>query len=214
MADIRSTLLAAADQLLAQGEAVSIEATAERAGVSRSTAYRYFSGRDDLLLHLATVRSGRLLDQAIDLVAREGTATTRLTEAMVYLFTAIPIDAVLAEFVKEGPKSLDRPATREAAYSFLGPLVTQAQQLGEFRNDYPPTEAVRWLVTQLLTAISVLHDDVSQFRNWFRWFVLPALTSAPATSDASSSIAASLRAHVRALGQLADRIDDDPRGTC
>jgi AcrR family transcriptional regulator len=207
VSDIRGDLLQAAEQLLAEGAALSLEGTAERAGVARSTAYRYFSGRDDLLLHLANLRSSRLLDQALDLVAREGAAAVRLTEAMVYLFQTIPADDVLSQFVNEGPGSLDQPAARDAAYSFLGPLVTEAQERGEFRTDYPPQEAVRWLVAQLLTSVAVLGDDVEQFRNWFQWFVLPALMQAPVTPEAAGAISATLRTHVRALGQLADRIE-------
>ena len=207
MSDIRGDLLQAGEQLLAEGAPLSLEGTAQRAGVARSTAYRYFSGRDDLLLHLANIRSSRLLDKALALVAREGAAAVRLTEAMVYLFQAIPADDVLSQFVNEGPGSLDQPAAREAAYTFLGPLVTEAQERGEFSTDYPPLEAVRWLVAQLLTSVAVLHDDVEQFRKWFQWFVLPVLMSAPATPEAAGAVSAALRTHIRALEQLADRID-------
>jgi AcrR family transcriptional regulator len=46
----RDALVAAAEDLLAAGTALTVEAAAETAGISRTTAYRYFPNKRDLLL--------------------------------------------------------------------------------------------------------------------------------------------------------------------
>jgi AcrR family transcriptional regulator len=46
----RAAMIDAARQLLAEGVGVTVEAAAERAGVSRATAYRYFANQRDLLV--------------------------------------------------------------------------------------------------------------------------------------------------------------------
>jgi AcrR family transcriptional regulator len=208
MVSVRDRLLEAAEELLDTGaSAVSVESTAELAGVGRSTAYRYFSGRTELFLGLAAVRSNRLLDKARAVVASGGTAAQRLEELFVFMFTELPKDPVLAAAIAEGPAGLDTRRGREAAYGFLGTLINEAQHTGEFRRDYPSTEAVRWLVIQLLSAISMLGQDERRFRNWFRWFILPSLTTPVTAEDVARSVAASLRTHAQAIIQSADRID-------
>jgi AcrR family transcriptional regulator len=46
----RDALLAAARQLIAEGETPTVEATADAASISRTTAYRYFPNRRELLV--------------------------------------------------------------------------------------------------------------------------------------------------------------------
>lgn len=208
MASVRDRLLAAAAELFDTGaSAVSVESAAELAGVGRSTAYRYFSGRSELFLGLAAVRSNLLLDKARAVVASGGSAAQRLEEVFVFLFTEMPRDPVLAAATAEGPAGLDTRRGREAAYGVLGALITEAQHTGEFRRDYPPTEAVRWLMIQLLFAINMLGQDEREFRNWFRWFILPSLTTPVTAEDIAQSVAASLRTHAEAIIRAADRID-------
>jgi len=189
---------------------VSVESTAELAGVGRSTAYRYFPGRTELFLGLAAVRSNRLLDGARAVVDGAGTGAERLEELFVFMFIELPKDPVLAGAIAEGPVGLDTPRGREAADAFLGALVIEAQRTGEFRRDYPTAEAVQWLVIQLLTAINMLGDDVDRFRNWFRWFILPSLVAPVTAQDVAQGVAASLRSHARAIIQAADRIEGTP----
>jgi AcrR family transcriptional regulator len=212
MVSVRDRLLQAAEEMLdTDANAVSVESTAELAGVGRSTAYRYFPGRTELFLGLAAVRSNRLLDAARAVVAGAGTGAERLEELFVFMFNELPRDPVLAGVIAEGPVGLDTPRGREAADTFLGGLITEAQNAGEFRREYPPTEAVRWLVIQLLTAINMLGDDEDRFRNWLRWFILPSLTSPVTAQDVAQDVAAGLRSHARAIIQAADRIDGGQR---
>jgi len=49
----RAAIVAAAEELLARGQAPTVAEAAERAGVGRTTAYRYFPSQDALLVELA-----------------------------------------------------------------------------------------------------------------------------------------------------------------
>jgi len=71
-ADRREELLDAALELVARGdvESVSVDAVADRAGVSRSLVYKHFANRTDILTALFERESTRLHDQlAADVVA-------------------------------------------------------------------------------------------------------------------------------------------------
>jgi AcrR family transcriptional regulator len=52
----RRDLLAAARELLADGEPLTVQAVADRAGVSRATAYRYFASNDAVALNATLPR--------------------------------------------------------------------------------------------------------------------------------------------------------------
>lgn len=85
----REALLAAARDLVAEGVAVTVELAAERAGISRTTAYRYFPNRRGLLAaaHPETTTASLLPSDAsddprerLDAVVAAFTALIRRTE--------------------------------------------------------------------------------------------------------------------------------------
>ena len=85
----KETLARAARELVAQGLAPTVEAAAERAGISRTTAYRYFPNRRALLAaaHPETGVTSLLPDDApddpaarLDLFLREFARTIERTE--------------------------------------------------------------------------------------------------------------------------------------
>lgn len=77
----RAALLAAARELLAEGGSATVEQAADRADVSRTTAYRYFANRRDLLLAVyPEIESASLLGPGApeDPVARLDVVTGRI----------------------------------------------------------------------------------------------------------------------------------------
>jgi AcrR family transcriptional regulator len=64
----RAAMIDAARQMLAEGQDLSVEAAAARAGVSRATAYRYFANRRDLVVaaHPEIAATSLLPDDATD----------------------------------------------------------------------------------------------------------------------------------------------------
>jgi len=79
-ADRRDVLIDAAAELVAEGdiEAVSMEAVAERAGVSRPLVYKHFANRNELLAAVYQRESALLhADSAVRIARREGSWTSR-----------------------------------------------------------------------------------------------------------------------------------------
>ncbi|NNE43592.1 MAG: TetR/AcrR family transcriptional regulator [Gemmatimonadetes bacterium] len=81
----RRALLAAARELVQEGEEAGIAQVAERAGVSRATAYRYFPGADALFLE-APLDAHTLSPEEI-LPDEHGSAEDRAVRVQDYLFT-------------------------------------------------------------------------------------------------------------------------------
>lgn len=82
----RAALVAAARELVAQGRVPTIEDAAHDAGISRTTAYRYFPNQRTLLgaAHPETALSSLLPDDApTDLEERLDAVVTALTEAIL-----------------------------------------------------------------------------------------------------------------------------------
>jgi AcrR family transcriptional regulator len=82
----RDALIAAARELLAQGGTPTVEQAADRAGISRTTAYRYFPNRRALLVaSYPEIEARSLLDDDApdDPVARLELVVARLTRQFV-----------------------------------------------------------------------------------------------------------------------------------
>jgi AcrR family transcriptional regulator len=82
----RDALIAAALELLSQGATPTVEQAADRAGISRTTAYRYFPNRRALLVaSYPQIEARSLLDDDApdDAVARLDVVVDRLTRQVV-----------------------------------------------------------------------------------------------------------------------------------
>lgn len=75
---IGEKLLAAADELGFRFTRVSMDEIARVSGVPRATIYYYFSGRDELLVHITDLALSELAAQAQAVVDGPGTAVERL----------------------------------------------------------------------------------------------------------------------------------------
>jgi AcrR family transcriptional regulator len=82
----RDALIAAARELLSQGASPTVEQAADRAGISRTTAYRYFANRRALLVaSYPQIAAQSLLEDDVpgDPVARLELVVERLTRQIV-----------------------------------------------------------------------------------------------------------------------------------
>lgn len=107
LADTRSRILLACRQLIAQGgfKGASIAAVASEVGISTGAMYRYFPSKAELFVEVLTEAVAYEVAILDDIIARPGTATSRLRAAvesfasralqgphLAYAFIAEPID--------------------------------------------------------------------------------------------------------------------------
>ena len=78
----RRALLAAADELFAEGRVPSVAEVAERADVARATAYRYFPTQEALLLETSHLGDSEPLRSLLDDVAGIADPAARVAEAV------------------------------------------------------------------------------------------------------------------------------------
>lgn len=98
-----------------------------QAGSSRQTAYRYFSGRRDLIYHAILRAAGDLLARIPKAVAHLDDPEDILVETMIFLLRELPRDEVFAQTLGPGalatlqPIGPDRAATGRMARASLEP---------------------------------------------------------------------------------------------
>jgi len=78
----RRALLAAADELFAEGRVPTVADVAERADVARATAYRYFPTQEALLLETSHLGDSEPMRSLLDDVAGIADPATRVAEAV------------------------------------------------------------------------------------------------------------------------------------
>jgi AcrR family transcriptional regulator len=153
----REAVVAAAVCVLCARPAASMQEIAEASGVGRTTLYRHFASRDELI--------GELLAR----VAAEGNAI--VLEAVAEQGPALEVlDRLCRRLVELGDRYrflVDYPPGRPAAddQAPLTAYVRRAQRRGELRSDLPATwirEALRGLAMTALGAIAAGDIDAAR----------------------------------------------------
>ncbi|MCM3883872.1 TetR/AcrR family transcriptional regulator [Frankia sp. R82] len=154
-AEARRRLIAAAGRCVVRrgSSRIRIEEVAVEAGVSRSTVYRYFHTRDDLILAVLLDRVDTGMDAGLDSQPDPDDARITLVEMLVRGASLIDSDALTeALFAAGGRASVDSlPLAAEpiveAVYRRMQPLLQRWQSSGQLHADLDLWEAVRWLIS-------------------------------------------------------------------
>ncbi len=150
----RAILDAAAELFLAQGfAAVSMDAVARLAGVSKATLYAHFPGKDALFGAMVAERCGRMAAEA-SAPAGHGdgpeAALRRLCETAL-AFLVAPSTLAIHRIVQAeagrvpGLAGAFYAAGPAAARARLAGWIAEGQRLGHFRADADPAEAAEHL---------------------------------------------------------------------
>lgn len=146
----RAVLDAAAELFLAQGfAAVSMDAVARQAGVSKATLYAHFPGKDALFAAMVAERCDRLAAEA-EALASHGNGTEgalRLLCRTVLRFLVAPSTLAIHRIVQAEAGRV--PGLSEAFYaagpgagrSRLARWIAEEQRSGRLRADAEPMEA-------------------------------------------------------------------------
>jgi AcrR family transcriptional regulator len=141
----RRTVLDAAVTLLAQRPNATMQEVADASGLGRTTVYRHFPRRQDLIDALFEEVLREAAETVNEALAKAGTARELLCD----LGTRVIAIGDRYRFLDAHPEVRDRTLAGEnaldGAENPLEEYLTQAQRRGEIRDDMPVT----WMLTTL-----------------------------------------------------------------
>ncbi len=161
----------------------TVEDVASEAHVSRATVYRYFEGRDDLILAVLLREANRFLGRLRDKISGQDNLADALVEGVLFTVHSVRNDPHLALlFTPEAAGLTTRIAgASEALFSttaeFLRPLLSGNDAL---RPDIEVEEASEWLlrvILSLLTFPGPVERSAAAQRRYLRAYLVPALVA-------------------------------------
>jgi len=169
--DATARILAAAEALFAEHgfDAVSMNAIAERAGVSKANIFHHFSSKDALYQAVLRNACDETTQQLKHMVAQSGAVASSLSQfAENHLGSILEHDQfarlILREILSDMPKEQLKIAQQVFGENFaeLVKILRRGQKSGELRTDIDPA-----IVATLLVGANVFFF---QARNVFRHF--------------------------------------------
>lgn len=168
----------------------TVEDVAAVARVSRATVYRYFEGRDDLILGVLLREAARFFTRLERRLASQPDVATAVVEGVLFTVDAVRRDKRLALlFAPEvagvtGSIAGASEALFKRTAEFLRPLLEQARESGQLRPGIDLDEASEWIlrtVLSLLTVAGPVERGVAEQRRYLTTFLVPAIVAdAPA----------------------------------
>jgi len=165
--EARQRLLDAASRCIVRrgNTQIRMAEVADEAGVVRSTVYRYFPSRDDLLLALLLLRIDNALAALVASLRHPGDASRSIPELMMG-----PVDSVTGNPLNEAlmssastalTKALEIGSEQivDAILRNYGPLFERWQSSGQLHADLDPRETARWLHTAALFLVAPAWRD-------------------------------------------------------
>ena len=139
---------------------VSMAEVAEEAGVTRSTLYRYFPNRKDLITALLLARAEALIDAAVAAMPDPEDASASLATFILHPLETVagtPVTDALFSPESEGLATsveFESDALFEVAYRRFGPPLARWQADGQLHADLDIRTTVRWLIAQAVLLLS------------------------------------------------------------
>lgn len=137
-------------------DATSIDEIADRAVISRSTFFNYFSTKEALLSEIASGEMRTLAHLVANEWAEEKGPMRKIRRIMLLLISEqdprlqVTRRVLLASMLH--PEAIPEPIARMEA--IISDLVEEAQASGQLRRDLPPERITRWTVGAYLAALT------------------------------------------------------------
>jgi AcrR family transcriptional regulator len=195
--EARSRLLDAAEACYGRRgvSRTTVDDIAREASVHRTTVYRYFGSRDDVLAFVILRESAGVIEGAEQTMEGNAPFGGRLLDALDGAIAAVEESRWLR--VLFSPESLTMTVAAAASTAFrdrirqaLRPYVDAAKANGELRKQLDPNAVADWLVrvAQMLLMDHLAgdqHDARMDRRATLRNFVIPGILS-PTAADAAT----------------------------
>lgn len=170
----------------------TVEDVAATARVSRATVYRYFDGRDAIILAVLLREGSRFLDRLRDKLAAQPDLETALVTGVLYTVKAVRADENLALlFAPEaagvtGSVAGASEALFELTAEFLHPLLEAAQESEQLRTGIEVQEAAEWTLRTILSLLTVAgprhRTEADQYR-FLQTYLVPSLVANPSPPE-------------------------------
>jgi AcrR family transcriptional regulator len=220
---VKMRLVRAADEeMRIQGTAsVTMAAVADRAGVSRATAFRQLGGTSKMIIQVGLYRARHHIERAREIVDAQPDIFMKLEDLKVYTTQALPEDPVILALMAQRSAAILDEDIRAVNDELSGPILLAGQAAGIVRNDISVREIIDFLVEQTYLAADYPDRSEQAARHRFRTFIAPALRPQPVAAamqrsnlpgaelDSALSQAADAIASARAAASRL-RLADDP----
>jgi AcrR family transcriptional regulator len=190
VSDARRRLLDAAEACFAHyGVAkTTVEDVAAKAKVSRATVYRYFDGRDDLLLGVLLREAGRFLGRLDKRLDKERDFATAIVDGVLFTISAVRADRHLALLFAPEAAGITSEiagasdALFKANAEFLRPRLEAAREAGALRAGLDLDEAAEWVLRTILSLLTIkgpVARSEAANRRYLLTYLVPALAAEP-----------------------------------
>lgn len=185
----RADLLDAAVRCWQRGgiDGLGMGEIAVEAGVARSTLYRYFTNRDDLMLRLARREVESVRDDVEPQLADLADPADRIVEGFVLALRMLPRRRLLVELLPRLEVWTSR-AMVEMGNEFLAEALAPARALGSLRDDVREERLIEWIyrvLISLLTLPARWVRDEDELRETLRRLLIPVLLRPEARAEAA-----------------------------
>jgi len=163
----------------------TIDDVAREAKVSRSTVYRYFDGRGDLIVAAYLRESEAVNEKVKALMSQPGPFADRLVKATLRSINAIRSGRYLPLMLTpEGALLASKAVTASSAFyessrETMGPFLEAAKAAGEVRAEIELDDFIEWTLRIIFSFAmfeSPTKRDAKSLRRLIDTFLVPALT--------------------------------------
>lgn len=195
MESARTRLIDAAEECFQRyGVAkTTVEDVAKTANVSRATVYRYFDGRDALILGVLEREGGRFMKRVEHRLGRQPDIASAIVEGVLFTVKSVKGDPHLALlFAPEAVGlTINVPGATEMMFkiatSFLRPMLDAADEAGQLRPGLTIDEVAEWIlraVLSLLTTEPPVRRSAADQRRFLKTFLVPSIVDGPPPVEA------------------------------
>lgn len=148
---VRGRLVDAAEDIVRDKgvNALRLESVAEAAGLHRSSVYRYFGSKEELLTAVVTQNSMRVRRKVIRKLGKDATPEMLLAEGLAIALAELANDPVHRSLMSPSASEAMARAGGKAFTTGILPLVEPvfevARAQGILRDGVTPEDATRWL---------------------------------------------------------------------
>ena len=179
----RRRLVDAAEQIVRdQGAAaLRLDSVSESVGLHRSSVYRYFDSKEDLLTAVVVQSTLRVGREVIDRLGPAASPEQLLVEGLAMAMALIATDPVhrslMAPSSSEAMTRVGDRALNEGIRPLIEPMFSAAADQGSLREGVTPDDALRWLrivATGLFRAPDIV-PDLDELTRMLQLMLVPVL---------------------------------------